>query len=94
MIKFDSEKLVSLTAAARLVPKRRGRSTAVSTLYRWANRGIGGRRLETLRIGAATFTSVEALQRFFDTLTELSATPSVERPSRRDVDHELDRFGL
>ena len=94
MIKFDSEKLISLTAAARIVPKRRGRATAVSTIYRWANRGIGGRRLETLRIGGATFTSIEALQRFFDKLTEVSPAANLENPPHRDVDQELDKFGL
>ena len=58
---------------AREVAARLGR--CVDTIYRWATKGMRGFRLETIRIGGTLCTSHEALQRFFDRLTE--ADPAV-----------------
>jgi hypothetical protein len=68
------EELVSLTHAAAWVRDRSGRKTHVSTLHRWALRGCGGRRLETVLIGRQRMTSREALLRFFE------ATQPQEQP--------------
>jgi len=98
MIDIRSEMIVTLRTAARRLPRRRrGRRTHVSTLHRWARRGLGGVRLETLKVGGATCTSVEALQRFFDRLSggteaqQRSATPTADnvRTAR-----QLDRIGI
>jgi hypothetical protein len=70
MIDFKSETLVSFTEACLKLPRRRaGRNTHPATLYRWANEGLHGVRLETIRVGGTQCTSVEALQRFFDKLS-------------------------
>ncbi|MEL7484628.1 MAG: DUF1580 domain-containing protein, partial [Planctomycetota bacterium] len=64
-IDFEHEELITLAAAARKVPGRvPGKPVHTATLARWATRGVGGRRLETLKIGGRLFTSVEALSRF------------------------------
>jgi hypothetical protein len=69
---------ISLTqAAAHLPRRRRGRKAAVSTLHRWATRGLRGVILETLRIGGTKCTSLAALQRFFDRLTALEQDATV-----------------
>lgn len=60
------EELVTLAHAAAWVRDRSGRKTHVSTLHRWALRGCGGRRLETVLIGRQRMTSKEALARFFE----------------------------
>jgi len=62
------EYLLSFSEAAKSVPTVRGRRLASSTLYRWARKGIGGTRLEYLRIGRCMVTSREALERFFANL--------------------------
>lgn len=68
-IQFNHEHLLTLTEAAKLLPRRRaGRKPHVSTLYRWASRGLRGVVLETIQIGGTTCTTEEALQRFFDEL--------------------------
>lgn len=94
------ETLLSLAAAAAELPRRRrGKPTHVSTLHRWATRGLRGVRLEVLRVGGTTCTSREALQRFF---TRLTATTM---PDRRQssaghaeegsaVENELRLFGV
>jgi hypothetical protein len=92
---------VSLRDAARLLPaRRRGKKTNVSTLYRWTTAGCRGVVLESVNIGATRFTSLEALQRFFE---RLSPSPAAVRPphapaSRRrhlaSVERQLDAKGI
>jgi len=68
-IDIHHENVLTFSEAAKLLPRRRaGRKTHVSTLYRWASRGVRGIVLETLQIGGTSCTSKEALQRFFDHL--------------------------
>jgi hypothetical protein len=68
------ETVLPFAEAAKRLPKLRGgRPVAPSTIYRWAQGGLKGAsgaivRLETVKIGATTCTSLEALQRFFDRL--------------------------
>jgi hypothetical protein len=38
-------------------------------MWRWAEYGVAGIRLETIYIGAVRYTSREALQRFFERVT-------------------------
>jgi len=56
-------------AAAQWVPRRRGRRTHVSTLYRWTTSGCCGVVLESIQVGGTRCTSREALQRFFERLS-------------------------
>src|SRR5262245_32119544 len=78
VIDFGGEAPLPLRQAARLLPSRRaGKPTHVATLYRWAQRGLRGVRLETLQVGGTLCTSREALQRFFE---RLSKNPGPEAP--------------
>lgn len=78
-----TEKVIPLREASQLLPKRpTGRTLGMATLYRWVQRGVrckdGGRAmLEIVKVGGSTYTSQEALQRFFD---RLSANPNDVRP--------------
>lgn len=64
-----SEHVLTFPEAARILPRRRaGKKAHVSTLYRWATRGVRGCVLETIQVGGTSCTSREALQRFFDRL--------------------------
>jgi Protein of unknown function (DUF1580) len=70
MIDSTTETLISLTEAAKTVPRRRrGRKTHLSTIYRWATIGVRGIVLETLQCGGSRVTSREALQRFYERLS-------------------------
>src|SRR4051812_41656985 len=71
MIDSQSENVITLGQAADELPRRRrGRKTHVSTLYRWATVGCRGIVLESIQIGATRCTSREALQRFFERLSQ------------------------
>jgi hypothetical protein len=70
MIDITLEETFSLTEATKRLPcRRKGVKPNVATLYRWAQIGCRGVRLETICIGATRCTSMDALQRFFDALT-------------------------
>lgn len=73
MIELGTEELMTLTAATRVLPhRRRHRPVNVSTLHRWATRGLRGVRLETVQVGGTKCTSREALDRFFAALAAQS----------------------
>jgi hypothetical protein len=69
-----SETVVTLTEATKRLPKlNESKRLHVTTMYRWVQRGCLSKdgttvRLETIKIGGTTCTSLEALQRFFDQL--------------------------
>lgn len=70
MISLTEETLIPLRdVPAHLPPRPGGKRIHVSAVYRWTQRGVQGIRLETIRVGGTTYTSVEALQRFADALT-------------------------
>jgi hypothetical protein len=98
MIDLQSETVLSLTDAAKLLPRlRRGKRPHVSTLYRWANKGIRGVRLETIRVGGTVCTSQDALRRFCDHLShpEQHGPPLTPRtPPVHAVEKELDDLGF
>lgn len=62
MIDLNAEHVEPLAKAIRHVPTR----PHLSTMCRWANQGVNGVKLETVKVGGATCTSREALHRFFE----------------------------
>jgi Protein of unknown function (DUF1580) len=94
MIDTTAETILTLAHAADELPRRRrGRKTNISTLYRWSQVGCRGIRLETIQIGGTRCTSREALQRFFERLSQAQgASPAAggesspaPAPARRSV---------
>jgi hypothetical protein len=92
MIDISVETVLTFTeAAARLPRRRRGKKPHIATLYRWAERGLKGVRLETIQVGGTCCTSIEALQRFFNGLakprSETSQTlPQYSRTRLRQIE--------
>lgn len=83
MIDISFEETFSLTEATKRLPHRRkGVRPNVATLYRWAQQGCRGIRLETICVGATRCTSMEALQRFFDAITAASEPKAIAPPQR------------
>ena len=101
MIDLHTESVMTMTEAVEHLPHRRGgRPVHVATLYRWAQRGLRGCRLETIQVGGTSCTSLEAMQRFFDRLTVCrdGETPAPRTPHQRErahdrADAELSRTG-
>lgn len=73
MIELKSETIVSFSEASNHLPRRRAsKRPHPATLYRWASKGLHGIKLETIQVGGTLCTSIEALQRFFDSLSEIN----------------------
>ena len=75
-----SEKLLSLTEAARVVPAIDGKRPHVSTLWRWIRKGSRGVRLGHARVGNRMCTSREALARFYVELAQADVPPTTVAP--------------
>ena len=108
-IVLGRDTIVTLTQATALVPpRRRGRKTSVSTFFRWSTSGCRGIVMPTLQCGGTRCTSVEAIQWFFEALSELSRTqgakvettgvpvlrsPSQRRRASEDAGKRLEQMG-
>lgn len=87
MIDLAVETVVSLNDAAKHLPRRRaGKVVHLGTLYRWIGHGVKGHKLECIRIGGSTCTSLEALQRFCDRLSGGDTTqPQTTRTRKKEI---------
>jgi len=100
MIDIASENVVTLTDAAKhLPPRRAGKQPHPSTIFRWVQRGCKGVRLESIQVGGTKCTSIEAMQRFFDRLTnpDAAAKPPTSKARQRsiaDAERELAEAGI
>lgn len=90
---LDEDRL-HVTTAAREVFR-----VAPETAWRWALKGVGGVRLESIKVGGVRFTSRQACTRFLDKLngapsprTEPAQTPKNSR--RADAARKLDAAGI
>jgi hypothetical protein len=87
MIDSNTETLISLSEAAKHLPRRRaGKRPHVSCIYRWTTAGCRGVILESIQVGGTRCTSKEALARFFCRLTSGDATeaPKVRSVAKRE----------
>lgn len=99
MIDPLTEETMPLGQAAKRVPRLRvGRNVHPSTLWRWATAGVKGVKLETVKVGATTCTSIEALGRFFAAVNgaglALSGSKLNNKEQRKRTQHDLDAAGI
>lgn len=104
MIDVTKDEMLSLSEVCNRLKVTK--KPALSTVRRWTQ-GIRGTRLETIRVGGAVMTSLQALQDFCDRLGQVDAGVRVPTPSASEgrtragrrkaidsADRELDRLGL
>ena len=96
-IDLQNERPRSITEAAKRLPNR----PSVRTLFRWSKKGVNGIVLETVKLGHHRYTSDEALQRFFERITNSTAgtkaSPRMTRDRERRIaaaERELDEAGV
>lgn len=93
----QNAKLIPLSQVPRLnfLPCRRnGRKLHPSTVFRWAQRGLRGVKLQVVRVGGTLCTTEDALCRFFEQLTGGVNTPPPIKRNRAQVQRELDEAGI
>lgn len=75
------------------IRKALGRTVSIQTVYRWAQRGIAGEKLEHVQMAGQKVTTEEALLRFFQrlsvptdpnskTIDSATHTPKLEKMSQ------------
>ncbi len=67
-----TEDVLTMTAARSELARITGRRPDKATLTRWIHRGVGGVRLDAVRIGCQLLTSRQALTRFIEARTAKS----------------------
>jgi len=97
-ININDEQLLTVREAAARIPGR-GKANTLhpSTIVRWATRGVGGVKLETVRIGGMLYTSTEAISRFVAAANNHSTHTDSPKPARskpRHVRTRLNKAGL
>jgi len=94
VIDIRTEELLTLSAAASLLPGR----PSISTMWRWRTKGARGRRLESVTLGGKVYTSAEALQRFAHHAGgAVTPTLRTSRQRERDIaraEQELNDAGI
>ena len=71
LIALTQEKIIPLRDVPKHLPPRpNGKKLHISACYRWIGPGIRGIRLESIKVGGTTCTSLEAIQRFSERLTQ------------------------
>ena len=98
MIDVTQERMIRLEDVRNHLPSnRRGKQLSKGVIFRWALHGVRGVMLETIRVGGARLTSIEALQRFVAAQNGSSVPqPSKVRPlhrARKAAD-ELRKFNI
>lgn len=67
-----TEDVLSLSDARKELASITGRRPDKATMARWIHRGVGGTKLEAVRLGVQLFTSRQALTRFIESRTAKS----------------------
>jgi len=92
VIDLACEQLVPVRDIPRRLPHRaNGKRVHISACYRWLSRGVRGVKLEAIRIGGTTYTSVEALQRFAERLSSSTPRPLAEPAPNQSRQKAIDR---
>jgi len=94
MIDLETDKLVTLPQAADFLPRLGGKKIHTTSIWRWCRKGVRGVKLENAIIGSRIITSVQALNRFVNVLSEapLPERHWMHKPGvRRRTDKERTR---
>jgi hypothetical protein len=78
MIDAERETLLSLIEAVKALPIKGGHRPHASTIWRWARKGVRGKKLEYVRVGNQIYTSIAAITRFINELAAADNTPQVQ----------------
>jgi hypothetical protein len=62
-----TEDVLTINDARKEIASVTGQRPDISTMTRWIHRGLGGTKLEAVRIGRQLITSKQAITRFIET---------------------------
>ncbi len=67
-----TEDILTIADARKEIASITGQRPDLSTMTRWIHRGVGGTKLEAIRIGRQLITSRQAITRFIEKRTATS----------------------
>lgn len=67
-----TEDILTINDARREIASITGQRPDLSTMTRWIHRGVGGTKLEAIRIGRQLITSRQSITRFIEERTSKS----------------------
>lgn len=100
MISTATEDLIPFNRVPQHLQKTFGHKVHIASVYRWVNRGLGGVRLETIKVGSKRFTSAQALDRLFNGATERkpehseAVTADLKTRNDKRIENEAKRLGI
>jgi hypothetical protein len=75
--------LIALRDVPSLLPRRRGKKTHYSTVYRWVTKGARGKKLESRLVGGVRYTTRAALHQFLQGVPRRNDERSTAEQLRR-----------
>ena len=103
-IDLEAEQLITLSEASGLFPaRRRGKKPSFTCIWRWVVNGIGGVKLEAVKVGSTLCTSKAAIGRFIAAQTandprinagRSRTTSSARRKQIERAEAELEEAGF
>lgn len=67
--KVLTESVLTITQARDMIHDSTGTRPDKATIHRWIHRGVGGTKLEAIKVGNQTLTSAQAINRFITART-------------------------
>lgn len=67
--KVLTERVLTIAQAQAEIQQATGHRPDKATIHRWTKRGVGGVKLDAIRLGNTTLTSAEAINRFITART-------------------------
>ncbi len=59
-----TQQAIALSEVPALLPRRRGKKVHYLTVWRWATKGLRGKKLQSVKVGRTRYTTHEAIAEF------------------------------
>ena len=88
---LQPESRLTLTEVAVIIGSQTGRRPSSSTCWRWALKGVRGKKLDVIRIGGTLYTTLASVEAFLAGQPSLVAAdqPPPSRPARTTVASQI-----
>ncbi len=86
------ERRLTLTEVAVIIGSQTGRRPSSSTCWRWALKGVRGKKLDVIRVGGVLYATMASVEAFLDgqpSLASAEQPPAPTKPARTTVASQM-----
>jgi hypothetical protein len=86
------ERRLTLTEVAVVIGSQTGRRPSSSTCWRWALKGVRGKKLDVIRVGGVLYATMASVEAFLDgqpSLASAEQRPAPTKPARTTVASQM-----